>query len=102
MATEQELNKTNPLHKEFQSLLEEDFKDRKVKENEIISATVTEITNKYIVVDANLKMEGMIPIEEFKNDDELKKLKVGSKIDVYLERIESGRSGEVILSRDKV
>ena len=101
MATEQELNKTNPLHKEFQSLLEEDFKDRKVKENEIISATVTEITNKYIVVDANLKMEGMIPIEEFKNDDELKKLKVGSKIDVYLERIESGRSGEVILSRDK-
>ena len=33
-------------------------------------------------------MEGMIPIEEFKNDDELSKLKVGSKIDVYLERIE--------------
>ena len=27
MATEQELNKTNPLHKEFQNLLEEDFKD---------------------------------------------------------------------------
>ena len=31
----------------------------------------------------------MIPIEEFKNDDELSKLKVGSQIDVYLERIES-------------
>ena len=30
-------------------------------------------------------MEGMIPIEEFKNDDELKNLKVGSQIDVYLE-----------------
>ena len=30
-------------------------------------------------------MEGMIPIEEFKNDDELSKLKVGSQIDVYLE-----------------
>ena len=29
----------------------------------------------------------MIPIEEFKNDDELEKLKVGSKIDVYLERM---------------
>ena len=101
MATELESKNTNPLHKEFQSLLDEDFKDRKVKENEIIAATVSEITNKYIVVDANLKMEGMIPIEEFKNDDELKNLKVGSKIEVYLERIESGRSGEVILSRDK-
>ena len=99
MATELESKNTNPLHKEFQSLLDEDFKDRKVKENEIIAATVSEITNKYIVVDANLKMEGMIPIEEFKNDDELKNLKVGSKIEVYLERIESGRSGEVILSR---
>ena len=32
MATEQELNKTTPLHKEFQSLLEKDFKDRKLKD----------------------------------------------------------------------
>ena len=29
MATEQELNKTNPLHKEFQNLLDKDFKDVK-------------------------------------------------------------------------
>ena len=36
MATELESKNTNPLHKEFQSLLDEDFKDRKVKENEII------------------------------------------------------------------
>jgi ribosomal protein S1 len=31
-------------------------------------------------------MEGMIPIEEFKNDDEFEKLKVGSQIDVYLRK----------------
>ena len=100
MATEQALNKTNPLHKEFQSLLEKDFKDRKLKENEIIKATVTEITKNFIVVDCKAKMEGMIPIEEFKNDDELSKLKVGSTIDVYLDRIESAR-GEIVISRDK-
>ena len=100
MAIEQELNKTNPLHKEFQSLLEKDFKDRKLKENEIIKATVTEITKNFIVVDCKAKMEGMIPVEEFKNDDELSKLKVGSTIDVYLDRIESAR-GEIIISRDK-
>ena len=100
MSTEQELKKNNPLHKEFQNLLDEDFKDRKLKENEIIKANVTEITKNFIVVDCKAKMEGMIPIEEFKNDDELSKLKVGSTIDVYLERIESFK-GEIIISRDK-
>ena len=99
MATE-ELKNTNPIHKEFQSLLDKDFKDRKLKENEIIKATVTEITKNFIVVDCKAKMEGMIPIEEFKNDEEFKNLKVGSQIDVYLERIESFK-GEIIISRDK-
>ena len=100
MAIEQELKNTNPLHKEFQNLLDQDFKDRKLKENEIIKATVTEITKNFIVVDCKAKMEGMIPIEEFKNDDELTNLKVGSQIDVYLERIESFK-GEIVISRDK-
>ncbi len=100
MATEIELKNTSSLHKEFQSLLDQDFKDRKAVEGEIINATVTEITPKFIVADAKLKMEAMIPIEEFKNDEELQKLKVGSKIDVYLERIESFK-GEIIVSRDK-
>ena len=100
MAIEQELKKTNPLHKEFQNLLDKDFKDRKLKENEIIKATVTEVTKNFIVVDCKAKMEGMIPVDEFKNDDELSKLKVGSTIDVYLERIESFK-GEIVISRDK-
>ena len=99
MAIEQ-LNKDSALHKEFKNLLDKDFKDRKLKENEIIKATVTEITKNFIVVDCKAKMEGMIPIEEFKNDDELNKLKVGSQIDVYLERIESFK-GEIVISRDK-
>ena len=43
MATE-ELKNINTIHKEFQSLLDQDFKDRKLKENEIIKATVSEIT----------------------------------------------------------
>ena len=100
MAIEQEIKNNSSLHKEFQNLLDKDFKDRKLKENEIIKATVTEITKNFIVVDCKAKMEGMIPVEEFKNDDELSKLKVGSQIDVYLERIESFK-GEIIISRDK-
>ena len=100
MASEQPLKNINSSHQEFQNLLDQDFKDRQLKENEIIKATVTEITKNFIVVDCKAKMEGMIPIEEFKNDDELEKLKVGSLIEVYLERIESFK-GEIIISRDK-
>ena len=100
MATEQELKNISPSQKEFQSLLDADFKDRKVKEGEIIKAVVTEITPKFIVVDAKLKMESMIPIDEFKNDDELAKLKVGSTVEVFLERVENFK-GEVVISRDK-
>ena len=86
--------------KEFESLLNADFKNRKLKENEIIKATVTEIGKNYVVVDAKAKAEAMIPIEEFKNDKELEKLKVGSIIDVYLERIENFK-GEIVISREK-
>ena len=100
MSSEQPLKNTNASHQEFQNLLDQDFKDRKLKENEIIKAIVTEITKNFIVVDCKAKMEGMIPIEEFKNDEELEKLKVGSQIDVYLERIESFK-GEIVVSRDK-
>ena len=100
MGTEADLEKNKPLHKEFQNLLNKDFEDRKLKENSIIKATVTEITKNFVVVDCKAKMEGMIPIEEFKNGDELKSLKIGSELDVFLERIESFK-GELIISRDK-
>ncbi len=101
MAVENLTKNKSSSYKEFEKLLNEDFKDRKLKENQIIKATVTEITKNFVVVDCKAKMEGMIPIEEFKNDEELKSLKVGTEIEVYLERIESIRSGEIIISREK-
>ena len=100
MAIETIQQELSNSQKEFENLLNDDFKDRKLKEGEIIKATVTEITKNFIIVDCKAKMEGMIPIEEFKNDDELSKLTVGSKIEVYLERIESFK-GEIVISREK-
>ena len=100
MKNELETKNKNSYQEEFQTLIDQDFKDRKLKENEIISATVTEITKNFVVVDCKAKMEGMIPIEEFKDNDELSKIKVGSKIEVFLERIESFK-GEIVISRDK-
>ena len=100
MAVESVTKEKSSSLQEFESLLNDDFKDRKLKENEVIKAVVTEITKNFIVVDCKAKMEGMIPIEEFKDDNELEKLKVGSKIEVYLERIESFK-GEIVISREK-
>ena len=86
--------------KEFETLLNEDFKKRDLKEGNIIKATVSEIGKKHIFVDLKAKSEGIIPIEEFIISKEIEKLKVGSKIDVYLERIETFK-GEIIVSREK-
>ena len=52
--------------KEFETLLNEDFKKREFKEGKIIKATVSEIGKKFVFVETGLKSEGSIPIEEFK------------------------------------
>ena len=90
----------NSKTKEFETLLNEDFKKRDFKEGKIIKAIVSEIGKKYIFVETGLKSEGAIPIEEFKISKELENLKVGSKIDVYLEKIESYK-GDIVVSREK-
>ena len=100
MAFEQEINSNNPKHQEFAKLLDQDFKDRKLIENQIIKAKVVEILKSYIVCDAKAKSEAMIPISEFK-EEELSKLKIGDTINCFLERIESMRSGEIVLSYQK-
>ena len=92
-------NKTN-AHKEFEKLLHKDLSDRKFSEGELTIAVVSEIGKKYVFVDLGLKSEGAIPIEEFKFSKEIDKIKVGSKIDVLLERIENFR-GDVVVSREK-
>ena len=62
MASEQEL-KNNPLHKEFQNLLDKDFKDRKLKKTDIKSTV--KITKNFVVVDC--KANGrQIPLRNLK------------------------------------
>ena len=87
-------------HKEFEKLLSQDLDNRKFKEGEITTATVSQVGKKYIFVDLGLKSEGAIPIEEFKLSKEISKIEVGSKIDVLLEKIEN-KHGDVVVSREK-
>ena len=61
----------NSKNKEFETLLNEDFKKRDFKEGKIIKAVVSEIGKKHIFVETGLKSEGAIPIEEFKISKEL-------------------------------
>jgi len=74
--------------------------NRKLKEGEIITGVISSIGKKHIFVDISAKSEGAIPIEEFKLAREMDKVEVGSKIDVFLEKIENF-SGDVVLSREK-
>ena len=100
MVIEQEVNISSPKQEEFAKLLDQDLKDRKLIENQIIKAKVVEILKSYIVCDAKAKSEAMIPLAEF-TEEELSKLKVGDTINCFLERIESMRSGEIMLSYQK-
>ena len=72
-------------HQEFEKLLSKDMGNRNFKEGEIISGIVSSIGKKHIFVDVDCKSEGIIPIEEFVLTKEIDKIKVGSKIDVFLE-----------------
>ena len=90
----------NKTHKEFEKLLSEDLSNRKLKEGEIITGVVSSIGKKHIFIDISAKSEGAIPIEEFKLTKEIDKIEVGSKIEVFLEKIENF-SGDVVISREK-
>tara|TARA_Y100000590_G_scaffold148620_1_gene170684 strand:- start:500 stop:2212 length:1713 start_codon:yes stop_codon:yes gene_type:complete len=87
-------------HKEFEKLLSEDLNNRKFKEGEITTGTVSKVGKKYVFIDLGLKSEGAIPIEEFKLTKEIDKIEIGTKIDVLLERIENF-TGDVVVSREK-
>ena len=94
--------KQNPdsSNKEFEQLLMKDLSERKFTEGEIAKGKVSRIDDKFVFVDLGLKSEGAIPVEEFKLSKELDKVKVGSEIDVLLERLEN-ISGELVISREK-
>ena len=94
--------KQNPdsSNKEFEQLLMKDLSERKFTEGEIAKGRVTKVDDKFVFVEVGLKSEGAIPIEEFKLSKELDKVKVGSKIDILIERLEN-ISGELVISFEK-
>ncbi len=68
-----------------------------IKEGEIVAGTVIGVTREDIIVDVGFKSEGIIPINEFIGEVNIK---IGDKIDVYLEAVED-QNGQLVLSKQK-
>jgi small subunit ribosomal protein S1 len=66
-------------------------------ENEIVTGSVTAINSGDVVIDLNYKSDGIVPLSDFKD---IPDLKVGDKVDVYVERQEDEK-GQLVLSRRK-
>jgi small subunit ribosomal protein S1 len=89
-----------PTLSDFESLLEESYADRPVAEGSVVKGKVLAIENDLVIVDVGLKTEGRIPLKDFDVPGKPADLKVGSIVEVYLERIENAL-GEAVLSREK-
>lgn len=84
----------------FAALFEESLARHDMRSGEVISAEVVRIDHNFVVVNAGLKSESFIPIEEFKNDVGELEVNVGDYVSVAIESLENGY-GDTILSRDK-
>ena len=87
--------------KEFEKLLDSQFtKTQSLVEGKIIEGVVTKVTEKFAFLDCGLKSEPILDINELKTIGLEKKIKVGEKIPVLLERLED-REGNVVVSASK-
>ena len=81
-------------------MFEESLARQEMRQGELITAEVTRVDYNIVVVNAGLKSESFIPIEEFKNDKGEVEVKAGDFVTVAIESLEDGY-GETRLSRDK-
>lgn len=68
-----------------------------VTEKEVLEGTVIALNKREVVVDIGYKSDGIVSLNEFRYNPELK---VGDKVDVYIESLED-KKGQMILSHKK-
>ncbi len=84
----------------FAELFEESLTRSNMKTGQVISAEVLRIDHNFVVVNAGLKSEAFIPVEEFHNDAGEIEVAPGDFVSVAIDALENGY-GDTILSRDK-
>jgi small subunit ribosomal protein S1 len=88
------------MNEDFSILIEESISKLQVKSGAIINGFVIDIKKDLVIVNAGLKSEGMIPIDQFMGFDGKLEVKVGDSVEVTVDAIEDG-FGETKLSREK-
>jgi len=87
-------------HESFAALFEESLSLKEMRVGEVITAEVVRVDQHFVVVNAGLKSESVIPLEEFKDDGGETDVKPGDFVSVSIEALEDGH-GETRLSREK-
>ena len=88
------------MSESFADLFEASLEQVNMNPGSIITGTVVGIENDFVVVNAGLKSDGVIPIEQFKNAKGELEVAVGDEVQVALESLEDG-FGETKLSRER-
>lgn len=92
---------TTPSFEEsFAALFEESLALQEMRTGEVITAEVVRIDQNFVVVNAGLKSESYVPIEEFRNDRGELEVNPGDFVHVAIDALEDG-FGETRLSREK-
>ncbi len=94
------LLKTINMTESFAQLFEESLQSIETRPGAIVRGVVVAIDKDVVLVDAGLKSESAIPVEQFKNVQGELEIQVGDEIDVALDAVEDG-FGETVLSREK-
>ena len=87
------------MSESFAALFEESLQRTEMRPGEVITAEVVRVEHNFVVVNAGLKSEAYVPIDEFKNDQGEIEVQVGDFVSVAIGSIENGY-GDTILSRD--
>ena len=84
----------------FAAMFEDSLTHQDMRAGEVITAEVVRVDYNFVVVNAGLKSESFIPVEEFKNDLGELEVSPGDFVSVAIESLENG-FGDTLLSRDK-
>ena len=88
------------MSESFAELLEESLANRQMKQGAILQATVVDVNQDVVIVNAGLKSEAVIPANQFLDDKGDLEVDVGDEVEVALDAVEDG-FGETRLSREK-
>lgn len=84
----------------FAELLEETPEGSIAIVGRVVKGSIVDMDEDYAIVDVGLKSEGRVPLKEFSSGGKTPNLKIGDRVEVYVERMEN-RDGLIVLSHEK-